>query len=83
MSPIRDEVPPNSALAPRVRALLNEAGQHLARNRVAAAGQVLTAALALAPADPAVLRMHATYLNRIGRHAEARAILQPLLEKGL
>ena len=82
MSPTQDEISSNGAPTPRVRALLAEAGQHLARNRLAAAGHALTGALALAPRDPAVLRMHAAYLNRVGRHADALAILHPLFETG-
>ncbi|HEV7490398.1 MAG TPA: sulfotransferase, partial [Rhodanobacteraceae bacterium] len=69
------------ALAPRAQALLREAEQHLARNRLKDAARALTGALALAPHDPAVLRVHATCLNRIGRHAEALDALRHVLEK--
>ena len=78
--PKADETSSNSAPSARVRALLGEASQHLARNRLEAAAHALTGALALAPRDPAVLRVHAAYLNRIGRHAEALATLRTLLE---
>lgn len=88
MSPIeRNEgngpraAPAHAALAPRARALLREAEQHLAQNRLKDAARALTGALALAPHDPAVLRVHATCLNRIGRHVEALAALHAILEK--
>jgi len=73
--------PAREALAPRARALLREAEQHLARNRLKDAARALTGALALAPHDPDVLRVHATCLNRIGRHSEALAALRLVLEK--
>jgi tetratricopeptide (TPR) repeat protein len=60
---------------------VREAEQHLARNRLKDAARALTGALALAPRDPAVLRVHATCLNRIGRHAEALDALRQVLEK--
>lgn len=71
----------HDGLSTEAARLLRDAGAHLERGDAASAERVLQGALALAPAHPEVLRLHAVACTLAGRPAEAADALRRALAK--
>ncbi|HEY0178865.1 MAG TPA: tetratricopeptide repeat protein, partial [Dokdonella sp.] len=83
-APAAASAPPPDRLAglsPQVADLLRRTSQHLRAGQLPLAEQALAGAEALAPTNVEVRRTRGLLLNHAGRHAEARALIERLLEE--